>query len=141
MTRDVVGSALGLLVGVGVAVGLCVSQCKPRPSDGRRVVAWVRKNRVVETPLAGRCLVLGLGLGILGGVAGRHLGRGAGVVPTAAGAVLAAGLFHHVQSGFPAAHGRAGEDTRTAGLAFAGFLGAAVVSRAALDVRTWSRRH
>jgi hypothetical protein len=141
MTRDVVGSALGLLVGVAAAVGLCVSQSEPRPPDGHRVVAWVRKSRVVETPLAGRCLVLGLGLGILGGVAGRNLGRGAGVVPTAVGAVLAAGLFHHVASWFPATPCKAGEDTRVVGLAFAGFLGAAVASRASLAVRTGSRRH
>jgi hypothetical protein len=138
--RDILGSTLGLLVGVGTAVGLCVSQCEPRPSDGRRVVAWVYKNRVIETPLAERCLVLGLGLGLLGGVAGYHLGRGAGGVPMVVGTLLLVWLVHHVESLFPAAHGKAGEDSRVVALAFAGFLGAAVDSRASLEVRTKFRR-
>jgi hypothetical protein len=140
VTRDVLATVLGFLIGAGTGVGLCVGQSETRPADGRRVVAWVYKNRVVETPLAERCLVLGLGLGVLGGVAGYHLGRGAGVVPTAVVAVLVVWLFHHVDSGFPATHGRVSENARTVGLAFAGFLGAAAGSRASLEVRSRSRR-
>jgi len=85
-------------------------------------------------------VVLGLGLGILGAVVGRHVGRGAGVVPTAVGAVLVAGLFCQLDSGLPATYGKAGEDLRAVGLAFGGFLGAAVASRASLAVRIGSRR-
>jgi hypothetical protein len=135
MTRDALATILGLMVGVGTGIGLCLDQFERRPSDGQRVVAWVYKSRVVETPLRERCLVMGLGLGVSGGVVGYHLGRGAGLVPTAVVAGLAVWLVSHVESGLPQTHGRAGEDTRAAGLVFVGFLGAAVGARASVMVR------
>jgi hypothetical protein len=136
----VVATVFGLLVGVATGVGLAFAHAEERPPDGRRVVPWIWKNKLVETPLPERCFVLAVGLGALGAVAGNRFGHGAGLVPTAIITLAVVGLVRHVQDGMPVLHGHVGENSKIAANIFAAFLGAAVGASASARVRSEYRR-
>lgn len=128
----------GVALGMGAGVALTLHQAQPATRDGQegQVVAWVRKNKVVETPLWKRCLVVGLACGILGGAAGHRIGAGGGVVPAAVGALVVMGLAQYVEDHLlPNRHGRAGEQSHDVTLLYCGLLGAAVGAGASARVR------
>ena len=136
--KDVHLTLFGFALAAGVGVCITIYQAKPVIRDGeqRYVVAWVRKNRVVETPVLKRCLVVGLGCGILGGVTGNRIGTGGGVIPTAVGAGLGLGLALYIEGQMPNQHGVIGQQGEHLTRVFGALLGAVVGASAS----AWFRR-
>lgn len=134
-------SLVGFSLGLGLGVGLTLRQAEPSMQDGKphHVVTWVYRNRIVQTPVWERCLVVGLGCGLLGGLAGYRLGAGGEVIPAVVGAVLVIALVQHVETLFPDAPGRAARQTRDLGILFAGLLGAAVGAEVSIRARAGRR--
>jgi hypothetical protein len=128
---------LGFAVGFAIGVGEAMYHAERQTQDGesRLVVRWVGKNRIVETPLLLRALVVGLGFAVLGAATGRRLGEGAGLLSTCVGACVLVGLAHYVESMLPNPHGRIGEQSRELTLLFAAMLGASLGAEASHRVR------
>lgn len=122
-------------------MGLTLHQVETVDRDGapRQVVAWVYKNRIVESPAWERCLVVGLGCALLGGAAGNRLGAGGEFGSAVVGAAVVIGLAWYVDSLMPNMHGRVGEQSHESLLLFAGLLGAAAGAQASLNVRSRRR--
>lgn len=132
---------LGFALGLGLGVGETLYQAETRYHDGepRQVVVWVYKSQVVETPVWQRCLMVGLGCGLLGGAAGHRLGAGGRLLPALVGAVLLLGLGRYVESLLPDTHGRAGLRARSSADLFYCLLGAAAGAEASLRVQAQRR--
>lgn len=133
----VLGAVVGLAIGVGEAVHH--SERLSHDGDSPLVVRWAYKNRIVETPVLIRALVVGLGFAFLGAAAGRRLGEGAGLLPTCVSAVVLVGLAHYVGTLLPNPHGRIGDQARESAMLLAAVLGAALGAEASLRVQT--KRH
>lgn len=132
-SATVLGAVVGFAIGVGEAV--FHAERLSQDSDSPLVVRWVYKNRIVETPVLTRALVVGLGFAVLGAAAGRRLCEGAGLLPTCIGAIVLVGLAHYVGTLLPNPHGRIGDQSRESAMLFAAILGAALGAEASLRVR------
>ena len=136
-SATILGFALGFAIGVGEAI--YHSERQFHDGESRYVVKWVRKNRIVETPLLERALVVGLGFAFLGAMTGRRLREGAGLLPTCIGAIAVVGLAHYLETQLPNPHGRVGEQSRELGMLFAAMLGASLGAESSIRVRARRR--
>jgi hypothetical protein len=128
---------IGFALGFGGGVGLTLYQAHPviRNGEQRYVVSWVRWNKVKETPVVERCLVVGLACGIAGGVIGSRIGVGAGVIATAVGAGLGLGGTLLVWGEVPNRHGTVGEQDRVLGSVLFALLGASLAASASAKLK------
>ena len=96
-------TVLGFAIGFAIGVGEAIYHAERLIQDGesRYVVQWVRKSRIVQTPLLELALVVGLGFAFLGAMTGRRLGEGAGLLPTCIGAIVLVGLAHYLETHSP----------------------------------------
>jgi flagellar biosynthesis protein FliQ len=134
-------TALGFAVGfvIGVSVAIYHAERQFQGGESRLVVRWIRKNRIVETPLLVRALVVGLGFALFGATTGRRLGEGAELLPLCIGAIVLVGLAHYTWTLLPNPHGRVGVQSRELSLLFAAMLGASLGAEASFRVRAKRR--
>lgn len=134
---------IGWTFGLALGLGVSVYQAEPRTRDGRtvQVVAWVYKNQVVETPLWQRCLMVGIGFGLLGAAAGSRIATGGKVLPALVGAILFVGLLQYVGTLLPPDDSRPARQSWVLATLFAGLLGAAAGAEASRRVQTQRRQH
>jgi hypothetical protein len=135
--KTILPTLLGFTLGLGLGAGVTLHQAQPtfRHGEQQYVVAWVYKNQIVETPALARCLVVGLGCGLLGAVAGNRVGAGGGLGPAVTGALLGLGLAMYVDTLLPNWHGQAGRQTHHVTMVFCSLLGGAALADASVRVR------
>ena len=132
---------IGFALGFGGGVGLTLYQAHPviRNGEQRYVVSWVRYNKVKETPVLERCLVVGLACGIAGGVIGSRIGvvGAGGVIAAAVGAGIGLGGTLLVYGEVPNQHGTVGEQERVLGSVLFALLGASLAASASAKLKEY----
>ncbi len=118
-------AALGTLIGAGVVVAATVSQAETKMVHGQphRVVASVNRGRAYETPLAKRCVWVGVPAGLVGGGIGYFVANGANLGAALLGALTLAAMSSSWRENWPERFGRAGENAQVTDRLLNGMVG------------------
>lgn len=129
--------AAGLLLGLSAGLGVTFSQAETRIEDGaeRLVVVSVVKGRVIESPVARRCLWVAVPAALVAAVVAHLMTKGANVGGVFLGAIIMSVLSGGWREDWPERFGRAGENARVSDTFLQGLVGAFFGAAASVHLR------